>query len=274
MNRDINNLCNEANNLNIHGYESNYEGEEVQSDLAVTSEISCDELSMSVSTECHYFDDINDDVYDDVCNELDNTIDYTNNFLEDNLIVHKHYDTKSYVDFLNDKIQTENGKFYSDICNYSEEELENDHRFIQWIFPTTTQSSCAFNVPIIDIIELREYINHDPTIIDKIKRSHEMMINHWGLNKLQNPSKINKLNGHDALRLSRMLQSLVYHNLKSLALFTYEVVSQHIGYPESILNPRIYSYNDENGKYNEMDAWKYHLFEAFREYDSAFKSEH
>jgi hypothetical protein len=199
--------------------------------------------------------------------------------------------TEDYIDFLNDKVKTNNAKTYTEVSRYTDLELENDHRYIQWIFPTTTQSSCADGVPIISIGELQNYIAKDHTIINKLLSSYNMMIKHWGLDGVQCLEKIELLNGHDALRFSRMLQSLVYHGRKDLATLAYELVSQHIGGQYSILNPLMYygttlenmvkvGYLDnivvsDLEKFSVdaklMDVWKYHLLKAFVEYDEFIK---
>lgn len=198
-----------------------------------------------------------------------------------------NYHTKDYINFLNGKLCTENGKTYSEIINYTSDDLENDHKFIQWIFPTTQPSDYAKNVPIIDIAELQTFIRDDPTIIEKLKQSYNLMIKHWGLDDIQCIKNMEKLNGHNALRLSRMLQSLVYHNQKSMALLTYEIVSQHIGDDNDdnfILNPLMYygtdlenmksvgymynTHNIHNTKGIFMDVWKYHLLKACKEFEN------
>lgn len=197
------------------------------------------------------------------------------------------YDTKSYIDFLNEKTKTENNKTYLEILSYSDEELDSDHAFIQWLFPTTTQSNYSKKCPIIDIEQLQIEIIKDVKIINKLIMSQEMMLEYWGLTDNQNIKKIEKLNGHDALRLSRMLQSLVYHGKKDLALTTYEIISQHINDKNSLLNPLIYvgtelknmvpfeylhniTLEDKmtfSQKVIFMDVWKYHLLKAINEYD-------
>lgn len=197
----------------------------------------------------------------------------------------KYFDTIDYIDFLNNKIKTENGKTYDEILKYDEIELDKDHRFIQWIFPTTTPSKCTTHLPIIEINQLKNLISRDRTIISKLVDSYEMMIKYWGLDGIQFIEKISRLNGHDALRFSRMLQSLVYHGREDLALLAYELVSQHIGDENSVLNPLMYVGENldemepleylydlklkDLHKFGKniklMDVWKYHLFKALKE---------
>lgn len=238
-------------------------------------------------------------------NPIDITDDFVDVDLNNDNIQKTYYSTKDYVDFLNDKLKTINDKTYSEIISYTENELEDDHRYIQWIFPTTTPSSCATHIPIINISELQTYINSDPTIIDKLLKSCNMMMKHWGLkldefdelnqsnqSNQSNQLNIQKLNGHDALRLSRMLQSLVYHNQKAIATKTYDILSQQIGNINSVLNPLMYCgtcldnmlpigylHNLHNIKMPKLyknskciDVWRYHLLKAYDEFDESIKS--
>lgn len=197
--------------------------------------------------------------------------------------------TDDYIDFLNNKRPTSNGKMYLEIINYNEDELENDHGFIQWIFPLTEPSNYATDVPIIDIEQLQKHIMEDPTIVDKLIVSYNMMIKHWGLDGdlTTKNEKTLKLNGHDALRLSRMLQSLIFHNKSGLAITTYEKVVQYIKNNFLDLNPLMYYGNNLESmktvghlhdikKINVLtfdkdlvcvDVWRYHLSKAHYEFE-------
>lgn len=77
-------------------------------------------------------------------------------------------DTNDYINFLA-------SQRYEDIMNYNDHQLESDHNFIQWIFPTTTKSAFTHNAPIIDIKELRTY--H----VEQIVRSLNKMTDYWGI---------------------------------------------------------------------------------------------
>lgn len=174
----------------------------------------------------------------------------------------ENFTTRDYINFLNNVQLTEKNKSYNDIINYTYDDIESDCRFIQWIFPLAEKSAFALNVPIIDLEELNYEIEKDKTIVKKIAKSYILMMNHWGLLE-NNSEKIELLNGHNALRFSRMLQSLVYHGQIDLAWEAYRLISQHFGNSDenlNILEPKIMSFDGQC-----VDAWKYHLLKALRE---------
>lgn len=174
----------------------------------------------------------------------------------------QNYTTVDYINFLNNELLTEKYKSYSDIMNYTDGDIEDDCRFIQWIFPLAEKSAFASNVPIINLTELKQAIARDKTIIKKLIKSYVLMMNHWGL--LENDkNKVELLNGHNALRFSRMLQSLIYHGQVDMAWEAYRLISQYFGNSDdslNILHPKMMSMDGVC-----MDAWKYHLLKALKE---------
>jgi hypothetical protein len=156
--------------------------------------------------------------------------------------------TKDYIKFLD-------SRRYEEIMNYSSSSMENDHNFIQWIFPTTSQSMFTNNAPIIDIKELR---THN---IIKISRSFDKITEHWGIkdNKIVNLTKFKLLNGHNGLRFSRVLQSLVYHDQADVAKGLLDLVLNNVA---GNLRPR-----SEGSK----TVWEIRYLEALVEVEVALR---
>lgn len=121
-------------------------------------------------------------------------------------------DTQRYYEFLR-------SKRYDRIMRYTSNQLEEDHAFIQWLFPTTTPSRFNNTAPVIDIIELKSHPDFQ-SAREKIINSLYLIMKHWGIDENFEVFDFNRfklLNGHNGLRLSRVLQSLIYHDLKELA---------------------------------------------------------
>jgi hypothetical protein len=158
--------------------------------------------------------------------------------------------TKDYIKFLE-------SRRFEEIMNYSSSSMENDHNFIQWIFPTTTRSMFTDNAPIIDIKELRSYD------VTKISRSFEKITEHWGIkdNKIVNLTKFKLLNGHNGLRFSRVLQSLVYHDKSDVAKGLLDLVLKNVA---GNLRPRC-----EGSK----TIWEIRYLEALAEVEVAMGTE-
>lgn len=122
---------------------------------------------------------------------------------------------ESYRNFLN-------SQKYQNILSYSERQLEADHSFIQWLFPLTVQSMFNGNSPVINLKELRESEDFQ-MMKDNMLTSLNLMLDHWGLSldnneiKVVNMKKMKYFYGHNALRLSRVIQSLIYHDHKDIA---------------------------------------------------------
>jgi hypothetical protein len=144
---------------------------------------------------------------------------------------------------------------YVQIQNYTPSELERDHSFIQWIFPTTTASAFNSSAPIIDVNDLRSSPEFEDARI-KLIQSLELMIKHWGIEcsesglEISNVKNFQLLNGHNGLRFSRVLQSMVYHDFGKLAETLLEFVLLNI----TLLRPAMH-----NGK----TIWEIRLDEAY-----------
>jgi O-acetyl-ADP-ribose deacetylase (regulator of RNase III) len=187
-----------------------------------------------------------------------------------------------YLKFLSNTVKTGSGKLYSQILKYDAVEMEMDHQFIQWIFPLDEPSMYAPSAPVIDIMELSIATKNLPYIIPKLQLSYHLIMKHWGFNvnyvekdnantvinlfhnsskpymelqKARNfKKKIELLNGHNGLRLSRVLQSLVYHGQKKLAIYTYTKIMENISY----LHPSV---NDDG-----VTLWKFFLDQSIKKY--------
>lgn len=210
---------------------------------------------------------------------------------------------EKYREFLLNKQKTGSGKTYTQILGYNKKQLEDDHQFIQWLFPLPQPSQYAKNVPVIDIKELITNIKHHSYILPSLQLSYHLMMKHWGFdikysNKLgvgftKNPfkhcpgnylnytgscppkylkleliddTKIKLLNGHNELRLSRVLQSLVYHGLKDLAIYT---LSQILTYTKPIKSIGLKPLLNTTLHISGITLWEHFLNEAINNYKLA-----
>lgn len=129
---------------------------------------------------------------------------------------------------------------YNTIISYNEEELEDDHAFIQWLFPTTTASAFNSDAPILDIRELRNSSNFADAEY-KLFVSLNLILTHLGIFVddssifVYDEDKFKLLNGHNGLRFSRILQSLVYHGCELQARELLNFVLENI----NLLRPKI-----------------------------------
>ncbi len=138
--------------------------------------------------------------------------------------------TKEYIQFIRGGT-TSHGMTFEEIMNYTDRDLEDDHAYIQWIFPLAAPSQFNPDAPVINIAELQNY----PEAKEAMLRSYEKITKFWGL--YSDPidrKRLILLNGHNGLRFSRFLQSMVYHGHENLAEETLEKVKANL----HILSPR------------------------------------
>lgn len=146
---------------------------------------------------------------------------------------------------------------YKKILNYNERNLEIDHNFIQFIFPLNIKSKYSIDCPIINIQELIHH-NEYEFAREKMILSLDLMLKHWGLRRrkikklinlnseekndeneeekveyieeivLQDSSRLRLFQGHNAQRVSRVLQSLIFHKHERLAYQLLTLLESHI----------------------------------------------
>jgi len=93
------------------------------------------------------------------------------------------------------------------IIEYSEEDLESDHSFIQWILPSPRKSQYNLTIPSISYDEIKS-IRDDKRVIFYIDLFVNKILTYWGLNPW-NINKIYLLSGHNGLRFSRLIESVI-----------------------------------------------------------------
>ncbi len=115
------------------------------------------------------------------------------------------------IDFYYGNIPNSNGKYYIDIINSDDIELEDDHLYIQWLFPNRQQSFINLNAPLLNdqVIKL---FKADESLQEMIRISLDRMIQFYQLDQ-QTPWWITK-NNHNYLRCTRILNTLREFEMK------------------------------------------------------------
>jgi len=110
------------------------------------------------------------------------------------------------------------GRRLGDIWRFSHEELEENHDYIQWLFPLTERSAFNPNAPVLDDATIERF-RSDQRLRQNLERSLEVMMDFYGLaiagdRITRAPSfperSTNWLTpfNHNFLRLTRILKSL------------------------------------------------------------------
>ncbi len=121
------------------------------------------------------------------------------------------------TDFLRDSRPDNRGRTLTDIWAYSDDELEEIHDFIQWLFPLRDASRFNPEAPLLTDADIAE-VRADPNARANLRRSFEVFLAFLGL-RLENgrveraadfarKDEVWRYPNHNWLRISRVLQSL------------------------------------------------------------------
>jgi len=134
------------------------------------------------------------------------------------------------IGFLRGERADWDGRWLSDICKWSDEQLEDDHHYIQWLFPLTTDSEAVF-APVLREFELKD-LRKDPTVQNQMIKSLRQMLSFYGFVLSTKEREIEVLpseryeervcvwmtpNNHNYRRISRILGSLKLAQLDAYA---------------------------------------------------------
>lgn len=125
------------------------------------------------------------------------------------------------------------------IMNYNSEELEKKHDFIQWVFPTYRYSKFNSSAPILTREEISR-IKNNPGVQLILTNFAIKFSEYWGLVPYDR-KKLILLNGHNGLRLSRMIECLTLFGFDLNEIL--EAIQQ--GIDDEILNPEYEMYENE-----------------------------
>lgn len=103
--------------------------------------------------------------------------------------------------FLKNVSPNHNGLFIEDVLKFDFEKIENEHDYIQLLFPLKERSKFHPTMPVLTDLEI-ELIKNDETVLENIKRSVEMMMKFY-----ENTDHWLRENGHNLLRITRILKS-------------------------------------------------------------------
>ena len=116
------------------------------------------------------------------------------------------------VDFLEGAEPNINQLYIQDIWDLSDEEIENTHDFIQWLFPTDTPSRYNLAAPVLSEQDILNVQNSE-----KAQKNLKYSAN-WFLNFLDRHSYWIDKHDHNQLRIKRIkkcLRLLIDKNLSS-----------------------------------------------------------
>lgn len=139
-----------------------------------------------------------------------------------------------------------------DIYNYSDEMLEQDHGFIQWIFPTSRASAFNPNAPVLKAQDIN-YLKTRSDIKESIKAFGKKMLKYWGIAPYDE-ERIKILNGHNGLRLSRYIECATLFGIDIDSANLFQILEN--AEAKKLIKPSYEEYNGES-----MMIWKIRYLE-------------
>lgn len=149
---------------------------------------------------------------------------------------------------------TDSSRNIQGIFEYDKEQLEDDHAFIQWVFPTYRPSAYNDRSPVLTKQEIIS-IRNSPVIRNILNKFKDKMFNYWGLYDGDN-SKLQLLNGHNGLRLSRVIECLTLFRIDVTDIFP----MLHEKIKSGVLNPRCEYYTLDSKNVN-LPIWIIRYYE-------------
>jgi len=138
------------------------------------------------------------------------------------------------------------GRFIGDVLRFDDEELEDVHDFIQWLFPLSQRSEANPLAPILDDAATNEF-RARPELRAALRRSFDRMLAFYGFawkgeRIVESPLFAKRCSiwlnpgNHNHLRLTRMLRSLSILGEKQAAHALFDALSD-IYYDERRISP-------------------------------------
>lgn len=134
-------------------------------------------------------------------------------------------DANPLVGFYRDGARDDRGRTLDEILSWGDEELEDVHDFIQWLFPLPERSGANPEAPVLDAETVRTF-HETPAMQERLRRAFERMLRFYGLRwDGDTVSRAEDFRGraqnwlwpgnHNHLRLTRMMRSLLVLGLEA-----------------------------------------------------------
>lgn len=126
--------------------------------------------------------------------------------------------THSILEFYQHGQRNTDGDTLNDVLSWTDESLEDNHRFIQWLFPTFAASAFNPQAPVLTDDVVREFLR-DEQLRDRLTLAFDRMLSFYGLTRSgvnvvkaanwpERSSQWLVFGDHNHLRLTRILDSL------------------------------------------------------------------
>jgi hypothetical protein len=127
------------------------------------------------------------------------------------------------IDFLKGERINKHGRTYQDILNFTDEELESVHNYIQWIFPIREMSENVMGSPYLDNEEEIQFLRNDVQVQENLLKALVRMQDFYRDNDFWLQP-----NDHNHLRITRIIKSIKLLNTKENAKEFYDFIIDRV----------------------------------------------
>ena len=132
------------------------------------------------------------------------------------MIVHTGHN-ESLINFLRGTGPDSHGRYHTDILKFTDEELEETHDYIQWLFPLREPSEAVSDSPWIEHEETARLLREDEDVQENMVNALVRMDRFYQNNKFWLQQ-----HDHNHLRITRILKSVSLLNTKENARDFYD----------------------------------------------------
>ncbi len=127
------------------------------------------------------------------------------------------------VEFLRGIGPDSQGRLHADILNFSDEELEEVHDYIQWLFPLREKSKAVPDSPVLESDEVVQSLRSDAEVRANMLQALERMKRFYGDN-----DHWLEQGDHNHLRITRILKSACLLGLRQEAIAFHNFILQRV----------------------------------------------
>ena len=141
--------------------------------------------------------------------------------------------------------KNQQGYYIDDILNFNDEELENNHCYIQWVFPLPEKSRAVPESPILRQRDI-ETFNNCQDLQGKMLKALERMAKFYGFGDKEKMKRWITPRNHNFLRITRILRSMCLLGNSKLAKELHQYLCDEVYKEnEAIIGPVTKQYWDE-----------------------------
>src|SRR4029077_4881134 len=144
------------------------------------------------------------------------------------------------------------GRRIDDIWRFSKAELEDNHDYIQWLFPLTERSAFNPNAPVLDAATIENFRANE-SLQYNLERSLDVMLDFYGLeltgDRIVRAASFAERSAnwlmpfnHNFLRLTRILKSLFLLGLEQRAAQLFACLEDLYTMNKSVIGERTMSF--------------------------------